>query len=79
MLGLGGIFRYAECLGCGSLQLDAVPEDLSVYYPSNYYSFIPLQPSNLLKRILKSLRMRLFLGLGLDAIAPRYGFWLKKT
>lgn len=78
MLGLGGDFRYAECLGCGSLQLDAVPEDLSVYYPSNYYSFIPLQPSSLLKRILKSLRMRLFLGLGLDGLAPVYGFWLKK-
>lgn len=78
MLGLGGDFRYAECLDCGSLQLDSIPEDLSVYYPSNYYSFIPLQTSNLLTRILKLLRMRVFLSLGLDLIAPIYGVWLKK-
>lgn len=79
MLGLGGNFRYAECLSCGSLQLDPIPEDLSVFYPSNYYSFIPLNTSDLKTRILKSIRMRAFIWLGMDWKAPMYGYWLKKV
>lgn len=79
MLGLGGDFRYAECLSCGSLQLDSIPEDLSAYYPTNYYSFTPLQTSARKTRILKNIRMRVFLDFGLEWKAPMYGYWLKKV
>lgn len=78
MLGLGVDFRYAECLSCGSLQLDTIPEDLSAYYPTDYYSFTQLQTSDLKTRILKNIRMRVFLGLGVKWNAPMYGYWLKK-
>ena len=79
MLGLGGEFRYGECKSCGSLQLESIPEDLSVYYPSDYYSFIGLSTSNGLIRIMKGLRMRAFLWLGVQWQAPMYGYWLKKV
>lgn len=78
MLGLGGDFRYAECRTCGSLQLDTIPEDLSVFYPKNYYSFSGLSKSDLKTRVLKNLRMRAFLWFGVAWQAPMYGYWLKK-
>lgn len=78
MLGLAGDFRYAECLTCGSLQLDSIPEDLSEYYPTNYYSFSELSKSDLKTRILKNLRIRAFLWFGVAWQAPIYGYWLKK-
>jgi SAM-dependent methyltransferase len=31
-------FRYFRCLGCGTVFLNDVPADLSVYYPNEYYS-----------------------------------------
>src|SRR5690606_27878985 len=79
MLGLGGEFQYAECHSCGSLQLQTIPEDLSVYYPSDYYSFVQLKPSHFKTRLLKTLRMRSFLWLGSDWKAPLYGYWLRKV
>lgn len=79
MLGLGGDFRYAECLSCGSLQLDTIPADLSLFYPPNYYSFTKLNFSDLMTRILKTLRMRAFLFLGMKWQTPLYGYWLKKV
>ena len=75
---MGGEFSYAECLSCGSLQLDSIPEDLSIYYPAQYYSFSGLNRSNLKTRILKSLRMRAFIWFGINWQAPMYGYWLKK-
>lgn len=39
MLGLQHSFTYAECLTCQCLQLAPVPEDLSPYYPPEYYSY----------------------------------------
>jgi SAM-dependent methyltransferase len=39
MLGTRKEFAYWECLACGCLQIATVPEDMSEYYPSNYYSF----------------------------------------
>lgn len=78
MLGIGGDFTYSACNACGSLQLETIPEDLSPYYPQDYYSFSQLQISDSIKRLLKSLRMRAFLQLGMDWKAPMYGYWLKK-
>lgn len=39
MLGTRREFAYWECLACGCLHIVTVPEDMSEYYPSNYYSF----------------------------------------
>ncbi len=39
MFGTREQFAYAECSGCGALELLDVPEDLARYYPSNYYAF----------------------------------------
>ena len=79
MLGLGGQFSYAECQTCGSLQNESIPEDLSVFYPSNYYSFVGLRTSDWKIKVLKSLRMRAFLWAGISWKAPMFGYWLKKV
>ena len=78
MLGLGGEFLYSECLACSSIQLEESLEDFSSFYPENYYSFSPLSLSSFPVRVLKKLRMRIFLWTGLKKIAPIYGYWLKK-
>jgi 2-polyprenyl-3-methyl-5-hydroxy-6-metoxy-1,4-benzoquinol methylase len=39
MLGLGHEFEYFLCADCGCLQINNIPNDLSGYYPPNYYSF----------------------------------------
>ena len=39
-LGLREWFNYQLCAQCGSMQIEAVPENLAKYYPNkNYYSF----------------------------------------
>lgn len=76
---MGGDFRYAECLACGSLQLDTIPEDLSEYYPADYYSFSRLNPSTFWTKVLKKLRMRFFILFGSAWQAPMYGYWLRKV
>lgn len=38
MFGTREEFSYFLCSHCGCLQIDEIPSDLSVYYPSNYYS-----------------------------------------
>ncbi len=43
MFGTGGELPYFQCAQCGCLQIAAVPDELSRYYPSTYYSF-HLQP-----------------------------------
>jgi hypothetical protein len=32
-------FHYFQCGGCKCLQIAAIPEDMSIYYNSGYYSF----------------------------------------
>ena len=79
MLGLGGEFRYASCTSCGSIQLFTIPEDLGPYYPREYYSFGLLQPSGLLRNLLKKIRIRTFLATGWKFFLPPFGgYWLKK-
>jgi SAM-dependent methyltransferase len=39
MFGTRDQFRYVQCAKCGCLQLAEVPDDLSPYYPKDYYSF----------------------------------------
>jgi SAM-dependent methyltransferase len=38
MFGLEESFSYFECNSCGCLQIVDIPEDMSSYYPDNYYS-----------------------------------------
>ena len=79
MLGLGGEFRYASCTSCGSIQLFTIPEDLGPYYPRDYYSFGLLQPSGLIRNLLKKIRIRTFLATGWKFFLPPFGgYWLKK-
>jgi len=39
MYGLRETFGYFECGNCKCLQIEQIPEDMSAYYPSDYYSF----------------------------------------
>lgn len=39
MYGTREVFEYFECSVCGCLQISAIPEDMSPYYPQGYYSF----------------------------------------
>lgn len=39
MFGTGESFPYVECGECGCVQIESIPADPSIYYPSNYYSF----------------------------------------
>ncbi|WP_176736414.1 class I SAM-dependent methyltransferase [Oligoflexus tunisiensis] len=53
MFGMGGHFQYRECRDCGHVELTEVPQDITRYYPANYYSF--RQPSAI-KTFLKTKR-----------------------
>ncbi|MFD2203716.1 class I SAM-dependent methyltransferase [Shivajiella indica] len=78
MFGSGQIFEYAECLGCGSLYQPNIPENLSEFYPKNYYSFKQLERSSPIKMLLKTIRYQFFRN-GLTFLKPFYGDWLKFT
>jgi SAM-dependent methyltransferase len=41
MLGLRDEFRYLECGNCRCVHIIDFPQDMSKYYPENYYSFAP--------------------------------------
>jgi len=43
LIGLGDDFNYLECNQCNCLQLINIPDDYSKYYPSDYFSFIPIE------------------------------------
>ena len=43
MFGIAEDFDYGVCADCGSLALISVPEDMTSYYPTNYYS-VDLDP-----------------------------------
>lgn len=79
MLGLGGEFTYATCSTCRSIQLLTIPQDLSLYYPNDYYSLSPLHPSGGLRNFFKKIRMRAYLTTKHTFFSPRFGgYWLKK-
>ena len=53
---MGGSFRYLECVNCKSLQLTNIPDDLSLYYPKDYYAFGGIVTSSKAKNLLKKFR-----------------------
>jgi 2-polyprenyl-3-methyl-5-hydroxy-6-metoxy-1,4-benzoquinol methylase len=82
MFGFNDFFDYFECSECGCLQIDEIPEDISKYYPSDYYSFEDLKSSilslNNLERYLTSQRDKYALtgkgvmGYFINKIRPSY-------
>jgi 2-polyprenyl-3-methyl-5-hydroxy-6-metoxy-1,4-benzoquinol methylase len=38
MYGLRETFGYFQCDNCNCLQIEEIPEDMSAYYPGDYYS-----------------------------------------
>jgi SAM-dependent methyltransferase len=40
MFGFRDVFSYFQCSACECLQIANVPEDISKYYPNNYYSLV---------------------------------------
>jgi len=55
--GFGEEFTYFQCKKCGCLQIKNIPDNLSKYYPSNYYS---LKPANLEEKGIISLVKKIF-------------------
>lgn len=61
MLGYREEFTYFQCGHCGCLQIAKIPNDMSNYYPAQYYSFTHLPAEilkNPLRKILKKRRDR---------------------
>jgi len=58
MFGLRDEFIYFQCANCGCLQIKEIPENISKYYPFNYYSFkiFSEQSKNPMKQVGKQLR-----------------------
>ncbi len=47
------IFRYFQCINCGCLQIENIPDNISDYYPKNYYSFQEVSKRKLLDPFFK--------------------------
>jgi SAM-dependent methyltransferase len=45
MFGIRDEFEYVECGNCKCIYINKIPENLSGYYPSDYYSFQPQETS----------------------------------
>ncbi|WP_026733961.1 class I SAM-dependent methyltransferase [Fischerella sp. PCC 9605] len=60
MFGFRDEFEYFECGQCGCLQLKNIPENISKYYPDDFYSFqIPVvEEENTLQSFLRHQRMK---------------------
>lgn len=87
MFGFKDKFDYYECSSCGCVQIAGVPENLSKYYPDQYYSLQPLkkEKENFLKLLIRRLRAEYCLyqkGLIGKLLAKKFGIpdyyeWLR--
>ena len=83
MYGTREEFGYFECAQCGCVQIDAIPQNLSSFYPTDYYS-LSLGNEPAIKRYIRRLRDAQLLGRAslLGSLAtrihgqPEYGPWL---
>ena len=59
MYGTREKFEYFRCQDCDTLQISNIPDDLSRYYPADYYSFSPSKPSlkERLRRMVKGAKI----------------------
>jgi 2-polyprenyl-3-methyl-5-hydroxy-6-metoxy-1,4-benzoquinol methylase len=57
-------FDYVECGQCGCVQIAAIPEDLSRFYPRNYFSFRAHRDldSNVVRRFVDPRRVKVRFG-----------------
>lgn len=78
MFGTRAAFTYFQCKSCGCLQISKIPDDLSRYYPVDYYSHQPANTkvqNGLLSRSLEKLLITSALfdkGYKLSRIAKRF-------
>ena len=59
MLGLRDKFTYFQCSECECLQISEIPENMSRYYPENYYSFhlpTPKSSNKSIKNLITKIR-----------------------
>ena len=56
MFGLEEEFLYYQCSKCNCLQINKIPENMTNYYPQNYYSFSGFPKRKKIKRQIKSLK-----------------------
>lgn len=71
MFGTREEFEYFRCQDCDTLQISEIPNDLSQYYPSDYYSFSP-KPESFKDRIRRMVK-------GVDLPAWANGIDTKST
>ena len=76
MYGIGGEFLYLECQNCQSLHLAKIPDNLSDFYPENYYAFRPQKSDGFLFRLIKKLRYNIST-YGISIFDNEYLGWLK--
>jgi SAM-dependent methyltransferase len=57
MYGMRDLHAYFLCSGCGCLQIESIPQDMSRYYGDGYYSFVN-EPASGLKAMLIGHRNR---------------------
>lgn len=57
-------FTYFECRNCGCIQIEHIPQDMSPYYPKDYYSYCGDKPKSTssFQRRLRAARSRAWLG-----------------
>jgi hypothetical protein len=83
--GTGEMFDYERCARCGSLQIAAIPDDLSRYYSGDYYSFKKrhARTPDRLRDIARKRVARLLVGKGSSsellsrALLPAWGEWFQ--
>lgn len=62
MFRLEETFEYFECSACGCLQIAEFPQDMSKYYPKNYYSYnFPTVKRNSIRNFLRLKRNHYYL------------------
>jgi len=61
MFGTYDVFNYIECVACGTLQIQQIPENIQKYYPTEYHSFEVLKDLKRGKnaKLIKNLKYRL--------------------
>ncbi len=70
MFNTGETYDYQECLNCGSLSLQTQITDYSTIYPSNYYSFSPINELSM-----KSFTKRIKFGTSKFLLRHNINFW----
>ena len=61
MYGMHDIFDYGLCDECGCLQILEIPENLSNFYPKNYYSYSAKTKKRNLKNFLRAIKRQVIL------------------